>query len=438
MKQQFFKYVSQNVAGLIGVSVYILADTFFISVASGANGITVLNLALPIYGLIFAIGAMIGVGSATRFAIKKAQGQKDIDFYFTQAILWDGILSIPFMLLGIFIPEQVLRIMGADAVIMELGKSYVRIFMTATPLFMMNYAFTSFARNDNAPTIAMIGSILGSLFNIVFDYLFMFPMGLGLTGAALATVCSPLVTSLVCCVHYFGEKNHVRFKWKLPSARQLFSCCGLGVSAFVGEMSSAVTTVIFNTLILGMAGNVGVAAYGVVANLSLIAMAIFNGISQGVQPLISRYYGYGRQNDVRKLLRLGIGMALIAEGIIVFAAWGFTDSLAGIFNSEGNKTLLYYAHDGLRLYFLGYLFAGINILLVGYFSATARAKEAFLASVLRGALAIAVFAIVMSKIWGMNGVWLSFLASEIVTFFVIVIMFWKDKTDKVYSMNMNS
>ena len=176
---------------------------------------------------------------------------------------------------------------------------------------MMNYAFTSFARNDNAPTIAMIGSILGSLFNIVFDYLFMFPMGLGLTGAALATVCSPLVTSLVCCVHYFGEKNHVRFKWKLPSARQLFSCCGLGVSAFVGEMSSAVTTVIFNTLILGMAGNVGVAAYGVVANLSLIAMAIFNGISQGVQPLISRYYGYGRQNDVRKLLRLGIGMALI-------------------------------------------------------------------------------------------------------------------------------
>ena len=81
MKQQFFKYVSQNVAGMIGVSVYILADTFFISVASGANGITVLNLALPIYGLIFAIGAMIGVGSATRFAIKKAQGQKDIDFY---------------------------------------------------------------------------------------------------------------------------------------------------------------------------------------------------------------------------------------------------------------------------------------------------------------------------------------------------------------------
>ncbi|MGN0315702.1 MAG: MATE family efflux transporter [Fusicatenibacter sp.] len=422
MKRQFYKYVSQNVAGMIGVSVYILADTFFISVCAGANGITVLNLALPIYGLIFAIGSMIGVGSATRYAIRKAQGQKDTDYYFTQAILWDLILGIPFMLLGIFAPEKVLWFMGADELIMELGKEYVKIFMAATPLFMMNYVFTSFARNDQATTIAMIGSISGSLFNIVFDYLFMFPMGLGLTGAALATMCSPIVTSLVCCIHYFGKKNQVRFRWKRPSVRQLFSCCQLGVSAFVGEISSAVTTVVFNLLILGIAGNVGVAAYGVVANLSLIAMAIFNGISQGVQPLISTSYGHGKQKEVSLFLRLGLKVSLITEGILVAIAWVWTDFLIGIFNSEGNETLLYYAQDGMRLYFLGYLFAGVNILLVGYFAATARAKQAFIASILRGALAIVLCAVVMAKIWGMNGVWLSFLASEIITFAAILMM----------------
>lgn len=425
MNQLFLKYVFQNVAGMIGISIYILADTFFISVCSGANGITVLNLALPIYGLIFAIGAMIGVGSATRYAIKKAQGQKDIEHYFTQAIIWDTIFSIPFMLLGILVPEQVLRLMGADSEIMLLGRNYVRIFMTATPLFMMNYAFTSFARNDNAPTIVMIGSISGSMFNIVFDYIFMFPMGMGLTGAALATICSPLVTSLICCTHYLSPKNHVGFKWKYPSVRDFLSCCGLGISAFVGEMSSAITTIIFNLLILGITGNVGVAAYGVVANLSLIAMAIFNGVSQGVQPLISESYGYGRHNDVRKLLKMGIFICLFLEVITVAVIWGFTDSLAGIFNSEGNHMLMSYAHDGLRLYFLGYFFAGINIFLVGYFSATDKAMQAFTASILRGALAIAVFAVLMSKIWGMNGVWLSFLISEVVTFFTILIMLKK-------------
>lgn len=421
MRQQFFKYVFQNMAGMIGVSVYILADTFFISVCSGADGITVLNLALPIYGVIFAIGAMIGVGSATRYAIRKAQGQKGTEYYFTQAVLWDLIFSIPFILLGIFGPEYVLRLMGADAGIVELGKSYVRIFMTATPFFMINYVFTAFARNDNAPTITMIGSISGSLFNIVFDYIFMFPMGLGMTGAALATVFSPVVTSLICCIHYFGKHNSVQFRWKLPSVKQLVSCCGLGVSAFVGEISSAVTTAIFNFLILGIAGNVGVAAYGVVANLSLIAMAMFNGISQGAQPLISKSYGYGKQEEVRMLRRMGIWVSLAVEGVIIATVWGFTDLLVGIFNSEGNETLLYYAHDGLRLYFLGYLFAGVNILLVGYFAATARAKQAFAASILRGALAIAVCAVLMSKLWGINGVWLSFLAAEVITFLVILV-----------------
>ncbi|MBQ7795598.1 MAG: MATE family efflux transporter, partial [Lachnospiraceae bacterium] len=93
MKAEFFKYVLQNVFGMIGVSVYILADTFFISAAAGADGITVLNLALPIYGLMFAIGSMIGVGSATRFAIKKAQGQDEVDYYFTHAMFWDALIS---------------------------------------------------------------------------------------------------------------------------------------------------------------------------------------------------------------------------------------------------------------------------------------------------------------------------------------------------------
>lgn len=422
MKRQFFRYVFQNVAGMIGVSVYILADTYFISVCAGADGITVLNLVLPIFGVIFAIGAMLGVGAATRYSIGKAQGEKEVDFYFTQTIMWDIIFSIPFVLLGVFVPEYVLKFMGADANIMALGREYVRIVMIAAPLFMINHVFTDFTRNDHAPGIAMIGSIAGSLFNIIFDYLLMFPAGLGLKGAALATIFSPVVTSLICCIHLFGKKNQVGFRWMLPSVHQFTAYCGTGISAFVGEMSAAVTTTIFNMLILDIAGNVGVAAYGVVANLSLVAMAIFNGISQGAQPLLSQSFGYGRQKEVSLLLRLGLLVSFIVEIVIIGVIWKYTDGLVAIFNSEGNEALLYYAHDGLRLYFLGYLFAGINIFLVGYYAATARVKQAFLASILRGALAIAVCAIVMAKLWGMQGVWLSFLGAEIITVVSIVFM----------------
>jgi len=422
MRAEFFKYVLQNVAGMIGVSVYILADTFFISASAGADGITVLNLALPIYGLIFAMGSMIGVGTATRFGIKKAQGQKEVDTYFLHAIFWDLIVSIPFVLTGIFAPKTVLKIMGGDPMIMELGESYMRIILIAAPAFMLNYIFTAFARNDQAPTIAMIGSLSGSLFNIVFDYIFMFPMGMGMTGAALATALSPVVTMTICSTYYLGKTCSVRFKWRTPSLKLLLSCCQLGISGFVGEMASAITTVIFNMLLLSITGNIGVAAYGIVANLSLVAMAIFNGVSQGTQPLLSRSFGLGDEENLRKLLRWGLCVTIAVEAVLIAAAWGFTEEFVAIFNSEGNETLRYYAFDAMRLYFLGYLAAGINVMLISYFSATGQARPAFVASMLRGAVAISVCAIIMAFLWGINGVWLSFLAAEVLTLLVCFMM----------------
>ena len=178
MLKRFSKYVFQSVAGMVGISVYVLADTFFISVYSGADGLAVLNLILPVFGIIYAIGAMIGIGSATRYGINKAKGE-NVDYYFFQSIGWSILCSIPFVLLGLFIPGKVLALLGADADLVALGKTYIRIILMAAPFFMCNYTVTAFARNDNATSIAMTGSIAGSIFNIIFDYIFIFPVGLG-------------------------------------------------------------------------------------------------------------------------------------------------------------------------------------------------------------------------------------------------------------------
>ena len=191
MLKRFTRYVTQSVAGMIGISVYVLADTFFISVYSGADGLAILNLILPVYGLIYAIGAMIGIGSATRYAISRAKGE-NTDYYFVQSVTWSILAAVPFMLIGIFIPDKALALLGADAGLIGLGRNYMRIILTATPFFMSNYTFTAFARNDGAPSIAMIGSISGSIFNIIFDYIFMFPVGLGFSGAGLTGKCNKL------------------------------------------------------------------------------------------------------------------------------------------------------------------------------------------------------------------------------------------------------
>lgn len=121
VRKQFFRYVSQNILGMIGVSAYILADTFFIAQAQGADGIAALNLVLPVYSLIFALGAMLATGAATRFALERHEG-KHADGYLAEALTWAGILSVPFILLGIFSAEGIVRLLGGEPDIVTVAR----------------------------------------------------------------------------------------------------------------------------------------------------------------------------------------------------------------------------------------------------------------------------------------------------------------------------
>ncbi len=418
----FFKYVSQNIFGLLGTSCYILADTWFISLAAGTNGVTLLNLCLPVYNFIFAIGSMIGLGSATRYAILRTQGDARAQKYFSNALICACLLSVPFVLIGIFCPGSLLHLMGGDADIVALGVGYTRIFLLFAPFFMCNYVFTSFVRNDGDPSLAMIATLSSSLFNVVFDYIFIFPVGLGLPGAALATAVSPIISIVICALHFLKKENTVKFIPQLPSVRLLGQSCQLGISGFVGELSSAVTTTVFNFLLIGLAGNVAVAAYGVIANLALVATAIFNGVAQGAQPLISQCYGRRDWVGARRLLRLSSASALFLAVVLYLVVFSKTDLLIGIFNSENSELMAQYAHTGLRLYFIGYLFAGFNIAAAGYLSAIDRPTEATICSLCRGFAAIVACSLLLSRLFGMHGVWAAFPASEALTAVLTLIL----------------
>lgn len=189
----------------------------------------------------------------------------------------------------------------------------------------------------------------------------------------------------------------------------------LGTAAFVGEMASAVTTTVFNMLMLSLTGNIGVAAYGVVANYAYIGTAIFNGVSQGAQPLISESYGKGNKKDVSRVYTYSIITSVTLFAVIYVVVAGFTSQLVSLFNSEGVVELAGFAYTGMRIYFIGFLFAGFNIISAGYFSAVEMAKESFVVSILRGFVLMIGISITLSRLFGMNGVWSSFPVSEGIT-----------------------
>lgn len=415
MEKQLRRYLLPNILAMIGTSCYILADTFFISLSQGPDGITALNLVLPLYGLIFALGSMIGIGSATRYALGKGSNAPDYHLYFSNSIIWTLLVGAVFVALGVAVPDGVLRLMGADDTISRVGHNYIRIVLCFAPLFMLNFTCTAFVRNDGAPRIAMAATLLSGLFNILFDYLLMFPLGLGMTGAALATGFSPVVSMSICLLHYLSPRNTIRLTPTLPSLRRLLSACQLGVVAFVGEMSSGVTTMVFNFILLHLAGNAAVAAYGIVANIALVGVALFNGISQGLQPLASACHGSGDTQGQSRIYRHSMFIGLCVSAVVVAVVVTFAGTLVAVFNSQHSAQLADYAIPGLRLYSLGFLFAGANIVKSGFYSATGRGRESSILALCRGVVAIVAFAFLLSHLFGITGVWLAFPAAELFT-----------------------
>lgn len=416
---QLKRFVYQNVLAMVGLSAYVLADTFFISVAGGTNGITALNLCLPAYNIMNAIAAMIGIGHATLYSIYRAEEREGYDKLFFNAIAFELICSVFFVLIGIFGSEAILRLEGADKAIIEIGKPYLTVAFCFGPMFMTHYACTSFVRNDGDSEIAMASTLFSSLFNIIFDYILVFPCGLGVFGAALATGLSPIVGISICCIHFFGKRNsHIRFIPGKLDFKTLFRGCKLGTAAFVAEISGGITIIAFNYSIMAIAGNVGVAAYGVIANIAIVASAIFNGVSTGLQPLASEAYGRGDSTRKKLLLEQSIMIGLTLAVIQIVLVFIFAPVLVSIFNSAGSRELARMSEPGLRIYFIGFIFAALNMIRASYFSATGRARESSLIAILRGLILIVLFALILPRFAGMLGVWLAFGAAELTTYLI--------------------
>lgn len=409
----FAKYASLSVCGMIGLSCYILADTFFVAQGLGSNGLAALNLAIPVYNLLAGIGQMLGMGGAIKYTICRSQGEdRNADIMFTNSIYLAVTASAAFVLLGLFGADFITGLLGADEQVYNMTLVYIKTLCLFAPAFMINYVLQSFVRNDGAPQLAMIALISGSLMNIVLDYVFIFPMGMGMFGAVLATGFSPVTGIVIMLPYLLGKRRRFRLVKTGFVGRMVRSNLSLGFPTLIGQLSSGITIITFNTIILGLEGNMGVAAYGVITNIALVVVAIYTGLAQGIQPLISDAYGKQQMAAARTVLRYAMVTMAVSSALIYGGIYWFADPIAAVFNSEGLVQLQTMAVKGLKLYFVSNPFVGFNIILAMHFAATERVIPAHGLSLLRGLFLIVPTAFLMAALWGMTGVWLAFAATE--------------------------
>lgn len=424
----FLKQVIFNILSMIGISLYVLADTFFVANGIGNEGLAALNISIPIFSFLNGIGLLIGMGGAIQYSIYK-ENIKKTNRIFNNSLIFSLLASIVFTLLGVFFSEDLSMILGANEVIRDMSSTYIKIILSFSSFFIFNNVFICFIRNDNKPKLAMFAMLSGSILNIFLDYYFIFILDLGIRGAAIATVFSPLFSILI--IFKYILKNFKILKLYNLDFSIFKKTVHLGITYFLNEFSSGIIIILFNLIIMNLMGNIGVAAYGIIANVALVVMAIFTGLSQGIQPVISENYGMDLKNNVKTLLIIALVIALILGIIIYGFVFIYSKEIVNLFNKESNFMMFEIANTGLKIYFVGFLFMGINFVIASFFSSVNMSKPSFIISFSRGFLFIIPFLLILSYFYGIKGVWATVPAAESITFIISYIFIIKHKKSNI-------
>lgn len=411
---RFFRYVSFSVAAMAAMSCYILADTFFVSLGLGTDGLAALNFALPVYYFMHGAGLMAGMGGSTAYSVASARGDtRAADSAFTHSMIIGAAIVVVLLPVGIFLSPWIARLLGASGDTLPMTEIYIKVLLLFSPAFVFNNIIACFVRNDGAPRLAMLSMIAGSFSNIVLDYVFIFPCGMGMFGAVFATGLAPVIGLAVNSFHFIRRKNNFRPVKIRPQFRQIGRLCALGAPSLVEQFSSAAVILAFNFIILGTDGESGVAAYGIVANISLVVVAVFTGVAQGVQPLVSRAHGENDGQAGKRLLAYSVIFALAFSVVVYIVIFAFAFPIADIFNSGNDPALTSTAANGMRIYFTAIQFLGFNVIACTYLTASERPVPAQVISLLRGLIVIIPAALLLSHFLGITGAWLSYPVTEL-------------------------
>ncbi len=425
VRKVFVNYLIPSVSATMVTSIYILADTMMIGRGIGANGLAALNILLPMYSTFYGFGMMCGIGGSVLFGFSRGKGEeREAQGYFTTAFLLAVLLAVLSMTLCNIFFEPLLNFLGCTPAMREYAVPYGRILMTASPTYILSCFLQAFVRNDGAPRLAMTGVVSGGITNVILDYMFIYLLGWGMGGAALATVFGTGLTILILSSHFFAKDNHLILGGGI-SVRKVWDVLVNGMSSFIMELSGGLVMLLFNLQLLRYVGDIGVVVYGIISNVALIVTSLSNGIAQAAQPMISANHGAGKQERVCESRRLGLVVAMAAGAVFTASGFLIPVPIAKLFLVP-TEQIIAMAVPAIKLYFISFIFGEWNIICGTYFQAIVKPKLSLMVTLLRGVVLNSVLVFVLPLMFGVNGIWLVVTVSEIITAIVVI---WFMKTE---------
>ncbi|MEG1278552.1 MAG: MATE family efflux transporter [Cellulosilyticaceae bacterium] len=418
MVKEFFKYAVPSALAMFISSLYTVIDGIFVGQGVGDSALAAVNIVLPFTVMLFGLASMFAIGGGA--LVSKNIGAQNIDkavSIFRQVFKFLLIVSIILSIGCILFTEQIVTVLGANDNLKGLAVEYLRFYAIFCIPNLIGIVLSSFARNDGKPKLAMMATIAGALTNIVLDYIFIFELGLGIKGAAIATGLGQIVTVSVLLPHFIMKKGYLTFGNVKINLNDLKEFSLIGFPSFFAQASYSVIVLLHNIVIMKCIGEMGISAYSILNYITTNTYMVLYGLTLGVQPLIS--YNYGKR-DGKKMLgffKITCISSITISALFVVISFVFGPTLIGIFTTDPAISEL--AYTALRISSVSYFAVGLNLNTLVYFQALEMPKYSNLSCILRSVIYLPVCLLVLYKVLGPNGIWAGSLVAELLTFITI-------------------
>lgn len=404
-----------------------LADGIFVGKGVGSDALAAVNIVAPLFLISTGIALMFGTGASIAAAIHLSRDNaKAARICTTQSLIAGTVLMIAVAMVVYAAPRWAGEVFGSSERLMPLVQDYMLYIMPSMVIMILNIAGVFIIRLDGAPNYVMTVHVVGSLLNIFLDWLFIFPLQMGIKGAAIATSLTEAIVGLLTLYYILCRARALRFyrlRCSLKSLRLSLRNVGymvkMGASTFVGETAISCMMIAGNYMFITRLGEDGVAAFAVACYLFPLVFMFGNAVAQSAQPIISFNHGAGNGARIVSTLRLSLMVAVACSLLTTMGDIWFCRWVIGFFLDSGSRAWEI-AAEGFPLFSASFVFFALNLVLIGYFQALEQARAAIIFMTLRGYLLVIPAFALLPTLFGTAGLWLAVPLAEVLTFIVIV------------------
>ncbi|MBQ6956392.1 MAG: MATE family efflux transporter [Bacteroidales bacterium] len=426
-----YRRITKSVLPSIGMvlitSIYSIVDGFFVANFAGKSGFAAINLTFPVIMMIGSLGLMIGTGGSALVAKFKGEGYpQKANRVFTMLVQFGMALGVALgIVLAIFAPT-VARWLGADEPMMDECVTYIRLSMIGMPGFVLQCAFQSFYMAAERPQLGTLMSVVAGVVNIVLDAILVWGLGMGVTGAAIATAAGCLIGGLF-PVYYFASRSNRGTLHIMPTRiiwPYIWKSCSNGLSEYVGNIAMNIVTICYNLQLMRFLGEDGVSAYGVLMYLAFTFAAVFIGYNIGITPIIGYHYGAKNIDELRSLLRKSLAIIGLTGVIMTLSAELFAGPLAKVFVGH-DEALTKLTIGAMRYYMLAFLICGWNMFVSALFTGLNNGIVSAAAAFTRTLVFELSCVWLLPALIGIDGIWISWPVAELLSLLLCIFLLWR-------------